>query len=176
MTHTSFASRCLLLFAISILCLVPLAHCIKCWVCHSDSDPKCADPFDNNTLPIKDCREIKRQHLLEPEFEYDRLKRLEDEKRGIKTTSPKLMVATMCRKIRQKIHGNWRTIRDCAFIGSPGEGTGNEHHCLYRKGTYDIYLEYCTCDSKDGCNPASHLAPRIAFHLFAFIFAFFLLH
>ena len=65
--------------------------------------------------------------------------------------------ATMCRKIRQKIHGNWRTIRDCAFLGSPGEGTGNEHHCLYRKGTYDVYLEYCTCNSKDGCN----IAPTI---------------
>lgn len=67
---------------------------------------------------------------------------------------PQLKTATMCRKIRQKIHGNWRTIRDCAFLGSPGEGTGNEHNCLYRRGTYDIYLEYCTCNSKDGCNDA----------------------
>ena len=39
--------------------------CIKCWVCHSDADPKCADPFDNSTLPIKDCREVKYQHLYE---------------------------------------------------------------------------------------------------------------
>ena len=22
-------------------------HSIKCWVCRSDGDPKCADPFDN---------------------------------------------------------------------------------------------------------------------------------
>ncbi|XP_027205252.2 crooked [Dermatophagoides pteronyssinus] len=119
---------------------------IKCWVCHSDSDPKCADPFDNNTLPIKDCREVKRTHLFEDETPYETLIRQDNKKQ------PELKQATMCRKIRQKIHGNWRTIRDCAFLGSPGEGTGNEHNCLYRKGTYDIYLEYCTCNSKDGCN------------------------
>ncbi|KAF4527465.1 hypothetical protein B566_EDAN016275 [Ephemera danica] len=33
--------------------------CIKCWVCRSDSDPKCADPFDNSTVPITDCRQEK---------------------------------------------------------------------------------------------------------------------
>ncbi|KPM11841.1 hypothetical protein QR98_0104170 [Sarcoptes scabiei] len=97
-------------------------------------DPKCADPFDNSSLPIKDCREMRPSH------------------EGIQ-----IQTATMCRKIRQKIHGNWRTIRNCAFLGSPGEGTGNENNCLYRKGTYDIYLEYCTCNSKDGCNDASRL-------------------
>lgn len=58
----------------------------------------------------------------------------------------------MCRKVRQKVEGQWRTIRGCAFLGQPGEGTGNEHHCLIRQGTHDIYVEYCTCDSKDGCN------------------------
>lgn len=47
-----------------------LAESIKCWVCHSDSDPKCADPFDNTTLPIKDCREVKRSHLFEGKFVY----------------------------------------------------------------------------------------------------------
>ncbi len=36
---------------------------IKCWVCHSDADPKCADPFDNSSLPIKDCKEVKYSHL-----------------------------------------------------------------------------------------------------------------
>ena len=51
---------------------------IKCWVCRSDGDPKCADPFDNTSFPIADCRTEKpREHLpgLEP---------------------------TMCRKVRQK--------------------------------------------------------------------------
>lgn len=60
----------------------------------------------------------------------------------------------MCRKIRQKIHGSWKVIRECAILGKPGEGTGNEHHCSIKQGTYDIYHEICTCNSKDGCNSA----------------------
>lgn len=51
---------------------------IKCWECRSDSDPKCADPFDNSTLSITDCKQnAELEHLP-----------------GVKST--------MCRKIRQK--------------------------------------------------------------------------
>ena len=65
----------------------------------------------------------------------------------------------MCRKVRQKVNGEWRTIRECAFLGEPGEGTGNEHHCLIQQGTYDVYVESCTCNSKDGCNAAPLVSP-----------------
>jgi len=103
---------------------------IKCWECRSDNDPKCSDPFDNSTLSITDCKQIEpKEHLP-----------------GVK--------ATMCRKIRQKVHGQWRYIRSCAFIGEPGI-EGDERFCLMRTGTYNIFLEYCTCNSKDGCNSAS---------------------
>lgn len=54
-----------------------LASAIKCWVCRSDLDPRCVDPFDNTTLPIYDCAVEHLEHLP-----------------GVK--------ATMCRKIRQK--------------------------------------------------------------------------
>merc|ERR1712029_716082 len=67
---------------------------IKCWVCRSDGDPKCADPFDNTSFPIADCRTEKpREHLpgLEP---------------------------TMCRKVRQKVNGNWRYIQGCPGLES----------------------------------------------------------
>lgn len=51
---------------------------LKCWECRSDSDPKCADPFDNSTLSITDCRQVESlEHLP-----------------GVRPT--------MCRKIRQK--------------------------------------------------------------------------
>lgn len=54
------------------------ASAIKCWVCRSDGDPKCADPFDNTSFPITDCKQEKpREHL--PGLE-----------------------STMCRKVRQK--------------------------------------------------------------------------
>lgn len=47
-------------------------------MCRSDSDPKCADPFDNSTVPITDCKQ-------EPDLEH---------LPGVRPT--------MCRKIRQK--------------------------------------------------------------------------
>jgi len=106
--------------------------CIKCWVCRSDTDPKCADPFDNTSFPISDCsHEPERQHL--PGLE-----------------------STMCRKVRQKVNGDWRYIRSCAFLGEPGVGS-DERYCIHRSGTYNIHVEYCTCRKKDGCNPASSL-------------------
>lgn len=56
------------------------------------------------------------------------------------------------------VYGNWRFIRSCAFLGSPGEGTGNENFCTMRTGTYNVFMETCTCNSKDGCNAASTLS------------------
>jgi len=37
-------------------CSLCSGYGIKCWVCRSDGDPKCADPFDNTSFPITDCR------------------------------------------------------------------------------------------------------------------------
>jgi len=59
-------------------CHILLGLSIKCWVCRSDSDPKCSDPFDNSTVPITDCKQ-------EPDLEH---------LPGVRPT--------MCRKIRQK--------------------------------------------------------------------------
>ena len=124
---------------------VTTALSIRCWVCRSDSDPKCADPFDNKTLPITDCDIMTAPHLtMEPLFPGG-------PRRPIR--------ATMCRKTRQKVNGHWTTIRDCAFLGQPGEGKGTEHHCLIRQGTYDVYMEHCTCNSKDGCNTGTTTTP-----------------
>lgn len=102
---------------------------IKCWECRSDGDPKCADPFDNTSFPITDClTKAEKEHLP-----------------GLK--------ATMCRKIRQKVNGEWRYFRSCAFLGEPGVGN-DERYCIHRSGTYNIHVEYCTCRKKDGCNGA----------------------
>ena len=55
------------------------------------------------------------------------------------------------------VHGEWRYFRSCAFMGEPGIGK-DERFCLMRSGTYNIFMEYCTCNSKDGCNSVnSHL-------------------
>ncbi|XP_076178041.1 crooked [Ptiloglossa arizonensis] len=114
-----------------LLCCVQQVLSIKCWVCRSDWDPKCADPFDNTTVPITDCKQ-------EPDLEH---------LPGVRPS--------MCRKIRQKVNGVWRYFRSCAYMGEPGIA-GDERFCLMRTGTYNIFMEYCTCNSKDGCNSAPY--------------------
>ncbi|XP_017065537.2 LOW QUALITY PROTEIN: uncharacterized protein LOC108104148 [Drosophila eugracilis] len=117
------------LFVVVLCCLLQVGQSIKCWDCRSDNDPKCGDPFDNSTLAITDCQQA-------PELEH------------LKGVRP-----TMCRKIRQKVHGEWRYFRSCAYMGEPGI-EGDERFCLMRTGSYNIFMEFCTCNSKDGCNSA----------------------
>ncbi|XP_063365269.1 uncharacterized protein LOC134653837 [Cydia amplana] len=117
-----------------IFALAPYASAIKCWNCRSNNDPKCADPFDNSTVPITDCVQEKGLPHLP----------------GVRPT--------MCRKIRQKVNGEWRYFRDCAYLGEVGI-QGDERFCLMRTGTYNIFLEYCTCNSKDGCNASYMITP-----------------
>lgn len=110
-----------------MISLFQTVYTIKCWDCRSDNDPKCGDPFDNVTLAIKECNQ-------EPDLKHFP---------GVRPT--------MCRKIRQKVHGEWRYFRSCAYMGEPGI-EGDERFCLMRAGSYNIFMEYCTCNSKDGCN------------------------
>ncbi|KAG9511413.1 Charged multivesicular body protein 5 [Fragariocoptes setiger] len=142
-------------------CITPVSA-IKCWVCQSNVDPKCADPFDNSTLPITDCDAYPRNDLAIPKSDYEILQ--EKQTFGLTNQQPinNSFKATMCRKIRQKVNGEWRTIRNCAYLGQPGEGQGNENYCLMRKGSYDIFMESCTCNSKDGCNPGSRIITNLS--------------
>ncbi|XP_017769426.1 PREDICTED: uncharacterized protein LOC108557430 [Nicrophorus vespilloides] len=133
------------LYCALVLCAVfATGWSIKCWDCRSDADPKCSDPFDNTTFAITDCKQQKLAHLGN-------------------------LQSTMCRKIRQKIHGVWRYIRSCAYLGEPGI-QGDERFCLMRTGTYNIFMEYCTCNSKDGCNTGSlkGLSPSLLISIVCF--------
>ena len=58
------------------------------------------------------------------------------------------------------VNGEWRYFRSCAYLGEPGI-QGDERFCLMRTGTYNIFMEYCTCNSKDGCNSASNLKSSV---------------
>lgn len=147
---------------ISILLLnfnVNYISAIKCYVCQSNVDPKCADPFDNLTLPITDCDEYPRADLVQ-KSELDVI-----EEKGFFATfglsAPvKPLRATMCRKVRQKVNGEWRTIRGCGYLApaqqqqSQSSSASKElsNICEIRHGTYDIFMETCNCNSKDGCN------------------------
>lgn len=129
-----------------------LVDAIKCYVCQSNVDPKCADPFDNLTLPITDCDAYPRADLV-PKTEYDLV-----EEKGFslfgQQTPVKTLRASMCRKIRQKVSGEWRTIRGCGYLGAPADGQDIKESCQIRHGTHDIFMETCECNSKAGCNSA----------------------
>lgn len=132
-----------------------LAEAIKCYVCQSNVDPKCADPFDNLTLPITDCDAYPRADLV-PRSEFDVL---EEKSFFLSFGQPapvKPLRATMCRKTRQKVNGEWRTIRGCGYLGPPGDSQdGPDSNCQIKHGNYDIFVETCACNSKDGCNAAT---------------------
>lgn len=128
---------------------------IKCYVCQSNVDPKCADPFDNLTLPITDCDAYPRSDLVS-KTDFD----LVEEKSfflSLNQPAPvKPLRASMCRKTRQKVNGEWRTIRGCGYLGSINDSPeGPENHCQIRHGNHDIFMESCACNSKDGCNHAT---------------------
>lgn len=143
---------------------------IKCYVCQSNVDPKCADPFDNLTLPITDCDSYPRADLV-PKSEYE-LSVDNSFFGSFGQPSIKPVQATMCRKIRQKVKGEWRTIRGCGYLGPPGKtdsagkSSGPDQsktsanintdddgtQCIMRHGAYDVFMESCSCNNKDGCN------------------------
>lgn len=159
---TKLTSVGLLLIAILIILpnQQPLVQAIKCYVCQSNIDPKCADPFDNLTLPITDCDSYPRADLVsKSELEVI-------EEKGFLATfglsqPVKPLQATMCRKIRQKTNGEWRTIRECGYLGPPGDSSqGGGSTCQMRHGTYDVFMEVCTCNTKDGCNSTGNLMPN----------------
>lgn len=147
----------------TLLWLSQLHHseAIKCYVCQSNVDPKCADPFDNLTLPITDCNAYPRADLA-PKTEFDVIEEKSFFLSFGQPASVKPLRASMCRKIRQKVNGEWRTIRGCGYLGSVGESSElSGSKCEMRHGTYDIFMEICTCNTKDGCNAAVGLTSNI---------------
>lgn len=127
---------------------------IKCYVCQSNIDPKCADPFDNLTLPITDCNAHPRADLALRNENDNTERRFFSA--FLQPAPVKPIEATMCRKIRQKADGEWRTIRGCGYLGPPGnlplESIDSSGNCQMRYGSYDVFMEVCTCNNKDGCN------------------------
>lgn len=142
------------------------ASAIKCYVCQSHVDPKCADPFDNLTLSITDCDGYPRQDLA---FRADgEFSNREEKSSSIfpislnvftsLSSGPPPLQATVCRKIRQKVYGDWRTTRSCGYLTERKSSfDGPINSCVMRYGTNDIFMESCTCNGKDGCNLAGEI-------------------
>ncbi|KAF5291540.1 hypothetical protein FQR65_LT01853 [Abscondita terminalis] len=117
------------IFVLSITLIYGIGHtvdAIKCWECRSDVDPHCADPFDNSTFPIMECK-LARSKLFV----------------GVEST--------MCQKIKRKEDGVWKVIRKCAFAGEVGTETW-DGMSTPRYEPNNVYSEYYTCKNRDGCN------------------------
>ncbi|KFM58231.1 hypothetical protein X975_04859, partial [Stegodyphus mimosarum] len=97
---------------------------IKCWECNSRYDRDCGDPFNNATFALTDCNQRNLEHFPQQQ-------------------------ATVCRKILQKVRDDYRIVRGCGFLSSEKEGSD----CFKRAGTFNVLIQYCSCDS-DGCNAA----------------------
>ncbi|CAH2264725.1 jg5432 [Pararge aegeria aegeria] len=110
-----------------VLCSTANVFGIKCWSCQSDTDPKCADPFDNTTVPITNCMK-------------------EDGK------------WPMCRKIRQKVDGEWRISRGCALLDR-SEIYSDRRLCLKQTESNETIIEDCSCLDRDGCNSSGIISP-----------------
>jgi len=113
---------------------------IKCYVCNSNRDPRCGDPFDPSTIELADCGQI--------------------------ATGMPGHNATLCRKqyIRASLGGkvDRRIVRGCGYLPDAKRGEEEEDvddkailaaggRCFTRAGTFEVMVTYCSCN-KEACN------------------------
>lgn len=139
---------------------------LKCVQCSSQSEPRCNDPFQANSVPLTDCtsdalkyansalkgasnvfKDISQSLGFNPSFE-----------------SPDLERNVACQKIDITINEKVQTIRSCALAKTsqldPCATLGKELN------SNTASLSHCSLCDKDGCNGASGVAPK-ALLLFA---------
>ncbi|GIY28257.1 protein quiver [Caerostris darwini] len=122
--HESFPSKFWLPLLFTTVFVIHTGSAIKCWDCNSHYDKNCADPFRNATFDLMDCNMRSLEHFPQQK-------------------------ATVCRKIIQKVRDDYRFVRGCGWLSSEKESTD----CFKRAGTFNVLIQYCSCD-KDGCNAA----------------------
>jgi len=118
-------------FLVTVFCCVQCGSSIKCYVCNSNSDPKCNDPYDSENHEAADCDQL----------------------------LPHINGTKFCRKTTQKtslgLQYNERTIRSCGHIEErrfpDGESQEGKYRCYIRTGTFEIEVKYCACE-EDNCN------------------------
>jgi len=107
---------------------------IKCWDCNSLYNPECADPFKPDQFDKMDCSQ-----RFWPQF--------------------KNQPGNICRKVVQKVNGQYRYIRGCGTVEDEDKKVGATEHCVTREGDqFSLLVESCSCQGNDGCNHAGHLA------------------
>lgn len=59
------------------------------------------------------------------------------------------------------MNDDYRYIRGCGYVDEDGQqiapGTQLPAECIKRAGTFSVLVQYCSCNSGDGCNHAAHM-------------------
>ncbi|XP_054269083.1 protein quiver-like [Macrosteles quadrilineatus] len=128
--------RAFLLSSVALLVLfVRSGESIRCWVCSSDVDRRCGDPFNMTHLAVIDCDRERAQ-------------------------SPYLQSIAMCKKTKQRVNNELITVRSCTWeTDDYGSGPCSENSVSsYAK------VEYCSTCNTDSCNSAESLSISAAMH------------
>ncbi|XP_045466117.1 uncharacterized protein LOC123674971 [Harmonia axyridis] len=116
----------LFVLVLVIILFIETGDSLKCWVCCSEADPECAEPFNNSTFQLMNCHR----------------------RRSDGTSDPR---PSLCTLIRQRVDGRWQYIRSCG-VQDDLKVQKDDMVCKTRNYPGDVIIEYCTCNSKDGCN------------------------
>jgi len=112
------------------------SYALSCWDCNSLINEGCSDPFKKDEFAMADCNQ-----KFTARF---------PDKPG-----------TICRKITQKVNDDYRTIRGCGYVSEDGTevktDTKLSGDCIKRAGTFSVLVQYCSCNSGDGCNSQTKL-------------------
>ncbi|XP_075238055.1 UPAR/Ly6 domain-containing protein crok-like [Lycorma delicatula] len=112
------------LTGVFLILFVFSGEAIHCWVCSSESDRHCADPFNASHYSLMDCDRDRSQ-------------------------SPYLQSLAVCRKLKKRINNEVITERSCNWEVSKGHDNGP---CSQSGVASYVKLEYCSTCSTDACN------------------------
>lgn len=131
-----FKSNDYALSLIIILISLGFAYSLRCWDCNSLINDGCSDPFKSDDFDLADCNQkFTARYPNQP--------------------------GSICRKIIQKVNDDYRTIRGCGYVNEEGNeikaNTQISNDCIKRAGTFSVLVQYCSCNSDDGCNHSNHL-------------------
>nr|XP_023021840.1 protein quiver-like [Leptinotarsa decemlineata] len=124
-------------------CFLKEGLSLRCWNCRSDTDPSCADPFNNATLPLTYCETLANDLTID----HNR-----------------------CRKVVKKENGEWVTFRSCGRRTDP-EIQGDEPSCTI-KSENNMQLCVCSKLDGCNISSIVQVLPLLMVFTISFIFIF----
>ncbi|KAL0275280.1 UNVERIFIED_CONTAM: hypothetical protein PYX00_003183 [Menopon gallinae] len=128
--------HCLALIAV-IFGLAGSGDGLRCWVCKSDKDYNCGDPFNYTHFPLVDCERRTSHSTYSQSF-------------------------PVCSKIVSRVNGQLIVERDCAWEQSYDN---NNRPCSSARNSPYAVIEHCSTCVGDACNGAHSMIPSTGLSL-----------